>query len=51
MTNTASLYHVTFNPTDSAAMRLSRMAMIGWPYLDRFRFSITATVSSTSTAP
>ena len=51
MTNTASLYRVTLSPTDSAAMRLSRMAMMARPYLERFRFSITATVSSTSAAP
>lgn len=44
-------YLVTLMPTDSAAMRLSRTAMMARPSRLCMRFSTTATVMSTSTMP
>ena len=51
VTNAISLYFVTFTPMASAAMRLSRLAIIARPERLLMRFSTTNSVSSTSTKP
>ena len=51
MLNAISLYFVMLIPTDSAAMRLSRMAMIARPEREFIRFSTMNRVSSTRTMP
>lgn len=51
MTKAISLYLVTLMPTLSAAIRLSRMAMIARPVRLRTRFSTTTRVIITSAKP
>ena len=49
--NAMSLYFVMLIPMDSAAMRLSLIAMMALPALDCTKFRITINVISTSTNP
>ena len=51
VTKAISLYLVRFSPTLSAAMLLSRKAMMARPARLSFRFSTTKRVMSTSTKP
>ena len=51
VTKAISLYLVRFRPTLSAAMLLSRRAMMARPARLSFRFSTTKRVMSTSTKP
>ena len=46
-----SLYFVRFNPTDCAAMGLSRMAMMARPARERVRLSTMMSVTITRMKP
>ena len=51
MVNAMSLYRVTLTPTDSAAMRLSRMDIIARPVRELMRFRTMKSVMRISTKP